>query len=165
MPPTPFWTAETQFYADFGSKAGMRCSFCEFLHPEPFIMGCLYTCEPANHTHMNTWSWSPRNVGGILDLRWDPGVDHDFDAAECTLTCVLRGTIAKAANGNFKLCKKQTISDREFKQRARTEFQARVWGTRTDSACWHLRLACSVHICGASSICPRTIHYWLSVHL
>ena len=30
----------------------MRCSFCEFLQPEPFIMGCLYTCEPANHTHI-----------------------------------------------------------------------------------------------------------------
>ena len=68
----------------------MRCSFCEFLHPEPFIMGCLYTCEPANHTHMNTWPWCLRSrqrlkLGRNIDLAWNPGVDHDFDAAECTL--------------------------------------------------------------------------------
>ena len=73
----------------------MRCSFCEFLQPEPFIMGCLYTCEPANHTHMNTWPWCLTHAQGEkrgrnIDLAWNPGVDHDFDAAECALDFPLR---------------------------------------------------------------------------
>ena len=41
LPPTPFWTAKSQFYADFGSGTDIRCSICEFLQPEPVIMGCL----------------------------------------------------------------------------------------------------------------------------
>jgi hypothetical protein len=27
LPPTPFWTAETQFCADFGFRTDIRCSF------------------------------------------------------------------------------------------------------------------------------------------
>jgi hypothetical protein len=74
LPPTPFWTAETQVYADFGSGTDIRCSLYKFPQPEPFIMRCLCTCESANrksqaHEHMAMVSeLTPRaiNVGGIL---------------------------------------------------------------------------------------------------
>jgi hypothetical protein len=47
--------------------------------------------------------------GRNIDLGWNTGVDHEFNAAETrTLDCPLRLKIAKAANGNFKLCTEAT---------------------------------------------------------
>jgi hypothetical protein len=90
-----------------------------------------------------------RRFGQRIDLAWNPGVDHDFDAAE--------NLLHPGLSSSFKNCKsrerEQFLTENLNNEREATEFQARVWGTKTDSACWHLRLACSVHICGASSIC------------
>ena len=53
-------------------------------------MGCLYYLRARkSHTHEHM-AMEPEKRGRNIDLRWDPGVDHEFDAAECTLDWCLR---------------------------------------------------------------------------
>jgi hypothetical protein len=67
-PPTPFGTAKSQFYAGFGSGIDIRCSICEFLQPQPFIMGCLYYLRARkSHTHEHM-AMEPEHSGHVKQI-------------------------------------------------------------------------------------------------
>ena len=46
LPPTPFWTVKSQFYADFGLITDICCSLCKFLQPEPSLWAASVLVSP-----------------------------------------------------------------------------------------------------------------------